>query len=150
MKTTRFFLTAICMLLFFCNTSYAGNMANDSVKSDTAFTKQNDNSLSEIEYNPSRQQIDSVITTMVNALDNEYKLSAEQKELIKKKTEKYAISLLKAKSLLNNETTFSIMNQATQEFLVDLDNVLTVKQKDQRAKKFNEKIKNNNGKSNTK
>lgn len=147
MKAIKFFLAVICMLLFCSNISYAGNMANDSIKSDTTFTKENNNYLSGIQYNPSRQQIDSVVTSMGNALDIEYKLSTEQKELIQKKIEKYAIALLKAKSIQDKEISYSIMNPVTQEYLIEIDNILTTKQKEQREKKLNDSIKSAESKS---
>lgn len=152
MKSCKTFYLSIFMMVLMGNTLNANNLLVnnvDSISSDTVAILQTNNELSNVKYTPTKLEIDSIINPILNALQSDLKLSKEQNVKIKAITENYAMYLLKAKTLTEKDNAYFLMTEITNSFLADLDNILTLKQKEQKEKKFKDKVQNTLDKSNS-
>lgn len=152
MKSCKTFYLSIIMMVLMGNTLNANNLLVnnvDSISSDTVAILQTNNELSNVKYTPTKLEIDSIINPILNALQSDLKLSKEQNVKIKAITENYAMYLLKAKTLTEKDNAYFLMTEITNSFLADLDNILTLKQKEQKEKKFKDKVQNTLDKSNS-
>jgi hypothetical protein len=113
MKTPKFMMAVIAILLF-SNLLFAGN--------------------------PNTETSDDISNKMVESTHNDVILTANQKEVLKKKAKMYADKLVEARAMSDKPASYAFMKQVTVDYQAALDSVLTDDQKVQKEKKYKERI----------
>jgi len=147
MKTPKLMTAIIAIFLFSSLTfsSYANVVSNDSTATDTLTNGQKTDSIALVQNSTTtslatQQQLDEITTPMMNALDNDVTLTGAQKLSLKKKTEEYAVNLLKARAMNNKAESYAFMEIATNNYQAALDGFLTSDQKGKKEKKKKDRI----------
>jgi hypothetical protein len=150
MKSVRIILVCVFMFLLKSTSLYAADFVNDTTKTDTlkfgVTTFQENEFVKNIKYNPTNDQIDSLLIPITSALTREYGLSTEQQKQVHVFSKEYVIALLKVKTLKDTNEQYSIMNDVTKNYTEKLDSVLNDGQKEKKENKIKNKTINTKNK----
>ncbi|MEI7502817.1 MAG: hypothetical protein WCJ61_06000 [Paludibacter sp.] len=88
---------------------------------------------------PNALSVDSIINPMIDYLDNDVKLTNNQKVILKKNANDYALSLLTARGMNKSDDSYTSMKIATEKYNSVVDSILTSDQKTQKQLKNNDR-----------
>jgi len=88
---------------------------------------------------PNTLSVDSITNPMIDYLDNDVKLTNEQKVILKKSANDYALSLLKARGMKQSDDSYISMKVASEKYNAVVDSLMTSNQRTQSELKHNER-----------
>lgn len=89
---------------------------------------------------PDTLSTDSIINPMIEYLNFDVKLTATQKDILKKSAYEYASNLLKARKMNKSDESYMLMKITSEKYQAVVDSTLTTDQKNQKAQKSQERL----------